>query len=173
MAEQKEIFLYRITNPLGKIYIGQTVNPRIRFQVYARAAIPFQHRLRNSILKYGWEYHTTEILTSFPQSEIDYAEKYMIAWHNSTGKEGLNVLEGGQIRLTTEHHKRHSEFMTGRKHTEETKRKIGLKSKGNQHAKGKTRSEEFRKNVSEKLKGINRKGNPNYLKHKQKSNGGE
>lgn len=36
MATEKDVFLYKITNPKSRVYIGQTVDPRKRFIVYAR-----------------------------------------------------------------------------------------------------------------------------------------
>lgn len=156
MAE-KEIYLYKITNPRGRIYIGQTVNPRNRFIVYARNDTRAQKRLGASISKYGWDAHSKEIITSFPKSQIDYAEKYMIAYHNTTGKNGLNIMPGGAIHRTDEMNKKHSMFMKGRTKTQEFKNFISSIMKGNKYASVK-RTHEFKLRMSKPFAMYNSSG---------------
>ncbi len=144
-------FLYTITSPNNRIYVGQTIDPKKRFMVYARNAIPGQHRLRESISKYGWGNHKTQVITELPLDQIDYAEKYLIAYYDSTGKDGLNILEGGQIRLTKDHYKRHSQIMRGRKHSQERKYLAAIRMMGNNHALGSIRTENFKNNLSKKV----------------------
>lgn len=158
----KETYLYKITNPKGRIYIGQTVNTYKRFLVYARNAIPGQHRLRSSISKYGWTAHTTEIITSFQPSEIDYAERYLIAYYNSTGKGGLNILAGGQIKKTEEQNRRHSIIMTGKVQPESQRKKRAAAMIGNKNALGTVRSQAWRDKVSATLTGYKRPDTSKY-----------
>lgn len=159
---ERQSYLYKITNPKGRVYIGQTVNPIKRFRVYKRNAIPNQKRLNASISKYGWDNHTAEIITSVSESSSDYAEKYLIAYYNSTGKEGMNILYGGSIKKTPEMNANHSLKMKGKTHTAERKAKAAERMIGNNHSKGSVRTEEFKQNVSKKLTGFNRKGLINY-----------
>jgi len=45
-------YIYKITNPSGKIYIGQTTNIHIRKSKYKNSNCKNQTRLFNSIKKY-------------------------------------------------------------------------------------------------------------------------
>ncbi len=75
-----DIYIYKITNPHGKIYIGQTVNLKIRLRVYERLAMPNQKKLFNSVKKYGWENHTVEILSIVSAENSDSEEIKMISF---------------------------------------------------------------------------------------------
>lgn len=160
---ERQVYLYKITNPKGRIYIGQTVNPLNRFKVYERNAIPNQHRLKSSISKYGWYAHTTEIITTVSESSSNFAEQYLIAYYNSTGKDGMNILFGGSIKKTPEMNRNHSVKMTGKTKPQEFKDFISKMMRGNSYAKGAVRTEEFKKNASLKLRGIKR--NSDKYKH--------
>jgi len=58
----KIIGIYKITNPNGKIYIGQSINIKKRKGCYKRNQIPKQPRICNSIKKYGFENHIFEVI---------------------------------------------------------------------------------------------------------------
>lgn len=141
--EERTVYLYKITNPKGKVYIGQTLNLKLRFRVYERLAIPNQHKLRSSIAKYGWLNHKTEVIATLPESQANYAEKYLIGYYDSV-REGLNIMFGGHVKLTKEMIKSRSEKLKGRKFSQEHKNKISVANKGKQNAKGFVRSEEFK-----------------------------
>ncbi len=51
--------VYKITSPSGKIYIGSTSNPNRRFKEYKIGKLTFQHKLKASFKKYGYENHKT------------------------------------------------------------------------------------------------------------------
>ena len=74
---------------------------------------------------------------------ISESKKGNIPWNK--GKKGLQVAWNKGKRGS-------------QKHSEETKRKIGEASKGNQYALGYKHSEETKKNLSERNKGIKRPG---------------
>jgi group I intron endonuclease len=88
--------IYKITSPSGKVYIGQTVDLRRRLVRYKRADCKLQKALHSSILKYGWESHTVEILYAGPLTGEgrDQLEIHYIRIYNSF-KGGLNLTEGG------------------------------------------------------------------------------
>lgn len=56
------IGIYKITNPNGKIYIGQSTNIDKRFYRYKRLECKGQIKLYNSLKKYGWDAHIIEII---------------------------------------------------------------------------------------------------------------
>jgi group I intron endonuclease len=87
------IGIYKITNPKGKIYIGQTVNWKERQKSYKCYHVKGQTKLYNSLLKYGWENHKKEIIEECLLNELNEKERY---W-----QEYFNVLENGlNCRLT-------------------------------------------------------------------------
>jgi len=56
-------FIYKITNPNNKIYIGKTYCLRKRInghKSYSKKG--FKHILYNSIRKYGWDLHKIEVI---------------------------------------------------------------------------------------------------------------
>ena len=55
-------YIYKITNPSGKVYIGQTVDLKVRKNKYKYINCKNQTRLYRSLLKYGWENHIFEVL---------------------------------------------------------------------------------------------------------------
>jgi len=55
-------FVYKITNPIGQVYIGSTLNFERRLNYYKNGNCKFQLKLYNSIFAYGYNNHKTEIV---------------------------------------------------------------------------------------------------------------
>ena len=141
------IGIYKVTNPKGKIYVGQTVNIEERFRKYRTLSNKKQTKLYNSLKKYGPENHVFEILEECSIEQLDERETYWGTKFNVLGKDGL-TLRLGKGRGSC---------------SEATKRKIS------NSLLGKKKSEEHCKNLSESKIGIpsKRKGKPD-LKQKGK-----
>lgn len=84
-------YIYKITNPKGKIYIGSTIDLVGRKSKYKNLRCINQTKLYHSLKKYGFENHTFEIV--YMCDEIDrnkyefiYGKKYDVI-----GKNGLNL----------------------------------------------------------------------------------
>jgi group I intron endonuclease len=79
--------IYKIKNPNGKIYIGQSINLSKRKHTYENylTAYKGQTKLYNSIKKYGWENHIYEIIEKCSENILLERETY---W-----KEFYKVLE--------------------------------------------------------------------------------
>jgi group I intron endonuclease len=95
MKEQNNVIIgiYKITNPKGKIYIGQTINWKERQKSYKCHHVKGQRKLYNSLIKYGWENHIKEIIEECSLNQLNEKERY---W-----QEYFNVLENGlNCRLT-------------------------------------------------------------------------
>lgn len=95
------ISIYKITNPAGNIYIGQTKDLKKRFQYYQSKSCRCQVKLCNSIKKYGWEKHQFEILeevSSIQASarEIYWIEKFKTNYKRYPEDNGLNLTDGGE-----------------------------------------------------------------------------
>ena len=54
--------IYKITNPKGKVYVGQTTNYRKRLNHYRILHCKRQQKLYNSLHKYGFNNHVFEII---------------------------------------------------------------------------------------------------------------
>jgi len=92
------ISIYKITNPKGKIYIGQTNNIKLRLNHYKCLNCKRQILLYNSLRKYGFDNHLFEIIDEVDnniadEKEIEYIEKYNSYAYIS--KIGLNLTIGG------------------------------------------------------------------------------
>lgn len=87
------IGIYKITNPKGRIYIGQSVNIERRWTDYNNIKHRTQPKLKNSIEKYGIENHIFEIIEECLEEQLNIRERY---WQDY-----FNVLEKGlNCRLT-------------------------------------------------------------------------
>lgn len=143
-------YIYRIiNNKNGKTYIGQHKYNDINDSYMGSGTI-----LKKAKEKYGIENFSKEILYSEikTREEADKIEIQTIKEERESGHGEYNITDGG-------------EGFRGR-HTEESKRKIGEASKGNQHAKGKNIGNQHAKGnkLSEETKkqmGISRKRNVN------------
>lgn len=76
------IGIYKITNPSGKIYIGQSTNIEKRFNTYEKLKCKGQVKLYNSLIKYGWDNHITEIIEECGENELLERETYWKLQYN-------------------------------------------------------------------------------------------
>lgn len=133
--------IYKITNPQGRIYVGQTVNIEDRINRYRRYQCKNQRKLYYSFKKHGFDTHIISTIEEVDIEILMEREKFWVEELKSNcarypEHNGLNLCDGG---IGTK----------GRFVSEETKRKIGASQKG------KIVSEESRKKIS--LAGIGRK----------------
>ncbi len=126
--------IYTITSPSNKIYVGQSINLRLRKSYYKRNIEAIgQPKIHNSIKKYGWAAHKFEVI--FPlkegvsQENLDYWECFFMKFYRDNGFELMNIQPGG---------------LRGRTITEETRRKMSLSLKGKNKL-GHPRDEETKK----------------------------
>lgn len=157
MAKEKTCGIYLITSPTGSLYVGQSTNCETRRQLYKNHRAKGQFRLHNSILKYGWENHTFEIIHKCSEQWLDFSEMFYIRLYDTFNTEhGMNLQDGGnKYRKSSEETRRKQSaalkgkntWTKGRKHSEETKRKIS------QNNLGKFMSEESKMKVSQSNKG--------------------
>lgn len=122
----KPQYIYKITNPEGKVYIGQTIRPidhRIREYKGLYRGVLAQKLIARSILKYGWSNHKFQVLLKLHNSEnyIDQIETMYIKYYKSyfkTNPKGLNLVEYGRSP------------MKGRNHNQESKDRIRIANTG-------------------------------------------
>lgn len=162
--------IYLIESPSGKVYIGQSRRMRKRMLEYKHAVNKgINVHLRNSIKKHGFDAHSIKILhylpTDISQNVLNEYERFYCTHFTDIGYTLMNVREAGS---------------NGR-HSEETKKIIGIKSKQKfidnpllsahlvKSRKGKVvvHSEEFKRKLSERnignTYGLGRKHTPETI----------
>lgn len=143
-----KIFIYKLTSPSGKIYIGQTGNLRKRLNEHNRIDSPIGYALR----KYGLDNFDVEILwVAVDDALANCLESCAIDVYESKVPNGYNRTDGG-------------EGCRGYHHTEKFKRSASKRMIGNQiwknssaigvcHMLGRTHSEMTKKKISKALVG--------------------
>lgn len=179
------IGIYKITNPQGKVYIGQSVNINKRKNCYAQYRCKDQISIYRSLIKYGFENHKFEVieeckLEELIQREIFWKKYYLNQVSNRWDQVlfcKLNDGKGGNLREETKFKisqsnkgkKRDKIFCEniknrnlGNKHSEETKLKMRKPKSIPSPLKNKKQSQEHIENRISKIR--NKKRNPkSYL----------
>jgi group I intron endonuclease len=159
--------IYLITNLYNlKKYIGIT-----KFSIEERFAqhIKRGFLLTEAIKKYGKEMFSIELIEEVESSERTYElEMFYIKEYNTKAPNGYNLTDGGDgifgWNITDEYreqcssrvkelHKNKKVGMYGKKHTDETKKKMSDSSKGNQNCLGRVLSDETKLKISESNRG--------------------
>jgi len=129
--------IYKITSPSGKIYIGQTINVKVRIAKYKSLNCKFQIKLYNSLLKYGFDNHKLEIIEECEIDLLNYKERYWQEYYNCVEK-GLNCLytktniKKSELSKETKQKMRLSKL--GKKASLETKNKMSISASGRKHS---------------------------------------
>lgn len=166
---KKYNYIYLTTNKInGKIYVGQHSTDNLNDGYIGSGTL-----LKMALKKYGINNFSKEILAyADTQNKLDYLEKFYIRKYKSRELyNGYNLTDGGAgfcgLVFTDEHRRKIAEKLKGNTHTlgyicsEETKQKI---SKAN---KGKKRTYDFKKRMSEFAKGkYSGTNNPMYGVHR-------
>lgn len=153
--------IYRHISPSGKVYIGITSkrNPSNRWGRNGynyRSSVLFY----KAIQKYGWDNIKHEILfTNLSEDRVKSLEVNLIR-HYKNLRLSYNITEGGQgtvgLRKTEREKKNLRRLHTGKKLSEETKKKMSESRKGRPGTMlGKKHSEETKKKMSVSRSGSN------------------
>lgn len=145
-------YVYQITNNInGKKYIGKHSSKTLDNNYYGSGSL-----IKKAIKKYGKENFSKEVIKILETSEEAYRYEENLILEKLVSKDPMyyNIsMQGSGGRhgnsLSEEHKRKISLKITGRKHTDEAKRKIGdsKRGKSNWH-KGQKRSDESRKKLS-------------------------
>lgn len=84
------IGIYKITSPSNKIYIGQSTNIESRWKQYESLKCSKQHKLYNSLKKYGVDLHTFEIIEECELELLNERERHWQDFYEVIGEKGLN-----------------------------------------------------------------------------------
>lgn len=180
MTDNQKIFdwvIYKITNPNGKTYIGKSSNWMLRYSNYkyykSAKQVQKQRILYSSLVKYGFEAHDIKVIDEF-QSNVDYSSGKEMFWIRSymsnvcryPEMNGMNLTDGGEGNLGW---KRPEESRLeiimknkGRKRSQDSRKRMSESMKGNKNGCGRVLSEEHKRILSES--GRRKKGDENFKK---------
>lgn len=111
------IGIYKITNPKGKVYIGQTIDYYRRLKHYRLLKCKQQPKLYASLVEYGFANHMVILIKECNVEDLTKWERHFQEMYKSVGTNGLNC-----ILVRDEH------FTGG--HSDESKKKISDSLKG-------------------------------------------
>lgn len=122
--EVRDWWIYKITNPKGRVYIGVTSNIRSRIKNYKQKDCKSQPLIYKSIEKYGFSSHSIDIIDHFTSNalfalgkELFWIKSYMSNVAKYPELNNMNVTDGGFGAL-------------GKKMSDETKQKLRLANLG-------------------------------------------
>ncbi len=152
------IGIYKITNPKGRVYIGQSIDIEKRFAIYTRMSqVKGQAKLHYSLQKYGYSEHIFEVVEECGVEQLNDRERHWQEFYNVLG-EGLNCrftsTEDKSGYMSEESRVKMSASRTGMKPSEETIAKMRVAQKGIKRG---PLSEEHRAKISAANKGKKRK----------------
>lgn len=168
------IGIYKITSPNDRIYIGQSVDIKNRFNSYNRMYIKNQGqtKLHRSFVKYGVDKHKFELICECFESELNNYERYYQELFNCLDN-GLNCKltktndRSGKVSKETKIKMSiaatGNKYWLGKTHTQEAKDKIGLANKGRKHSEEVNKSK-GRKGRESNMKGIFSEKHPRSIK---------
>lgn len=96
--------IYKITNPKGCIYIGQSINIKRRLNEYKKHnGCGTNTKLLNSLKKYGFASHKIEIVQQCEKEKLNELEIFYIDLFQSFNREkGMNLHSGGNNHVISD-----------------------------------------------------------------------
>jgi len=137
------IGIYKITNPNGKIYVGQSVNIKDRKSQYKYLSeYSLGKKIFNSIKKHGWGNHIHEIIEECSYEQLDEREIYWGLFYDVLNpKTGLNLKLGNSRGICSEETKRLMSKSAKNIMTEKHRKKLSIAKLG------KSRTEEAKQTL--------------------------
>lgn len=166
-TQLKKWTIYKITNPKGECYVGKTADMKGRFYNYKslNKSIRKQRRIYNSLVEYGFDNHTVEIIDNF-KSDLSYANGKEVFWIRTNLSNynyypdfnGLNLGNGGfsnkGVKHTEKMNKEKSIRLKGRSIPEHQKQFLREMYKGaSSPMQGKNHTQEAKDKISKSKKG--------------------
>ncbi|AGE49158.1 GIY-YIG catalytic domain-containing endonuclease [Acanthocystis turfacea Chlorella virus Br0604L] len=142
-------FIYRLTSPSNKSYIGQTIRPILkRFEEHQDPDSPCV-AISRAIQKHGWENMKKEWI-EIPDDELNFYEELLVALLGTLAPDGYNLREGGgNGKWCEEVKQKMSDSHIGITHTDIAKQKMSTAHTG------KNKTVEVKQKMSEAKTGEN------------------
>lgn len=168
-------YVYMITSPSGKIYVGSSINVKKRWSYYTGLQCKGQIKLFRSFVKYGVDKHVFEIIWKGNIENMlkyecligtyyevlnsklglncnlpKYSDEYKSISEENRIKRSLSqkgVSRGKGRKLSEEHKKKISLSHKNKICSEEHRKNIGLSKKGNSYWLGKTHTQESKDKI--------------------------
>lgn len=139
MNKREVGYVYKITSPTNRVYIGSSINIKIRWSSYKRLDCKDQPKLYRSLKKYGSEDHLFEIIWRGNLEEM-FKFEHLYGVQYNVLKKGLNCSLPGYndvLKKMDETSKRKMSLakkgkpsnMLGKNHSDETKAKMAISQK--------------------------------------------
>lgn len=98
-------YIYMITSPSEKSYIGQTGNFKIRMyrhksDAFNKKCDRYNYPIYNAIRKYGWLNMQKKVLIKCEEFDADYYETNCIRIYKTLAPNGYNLETGGNKNKT-------------------------------------------------------------------------
>lgn len=163
-------YIYKITSPTDKVYIGQTINLKSRMKNYRNLTCKGQGKIYSSLAKYGFDNHKFDILLNIPQVHLNYYERFFQDFYDCVNN-GLNLrytkIDDKSGSMSEESKAKMSKSQSGKVMPIETRKKISIANKlqkstehfklyGNKHNTG--------KKLTNETKELMRNSSPNKKK---------
>lgn len=139
--ENAIIGIYKITNPKGKVYIGQSVNIMNRWSQHKK--LKEKSLLHRSLKKYGLENHKFEVVEECGVEQLNEKELFWTKHFNALHPNGLVLIAGGNYGVMSDIIKNKiRKSNLGKTLPQSSKDAIGKANKGNTNMLGKSHSDE-------------------------------
>lgn len=162
------MYIYLITNLINnKKYVGQTIkNPSVRWRQHNNESKVPKYVIHFAMRKHSIDNFQFEVIdeSAFNLDELNDLEEFYVSFYDTFKGHGYNSTSGGEHYLMSEEAKQKisdvnkgNTYWLGRKHSEETKKKMSENMKGKYVGKlngfyGKTHTEETIKLLSDSHK---------------------
>ncbi|AGE55661.1 GIY-YIG catalytic domain-containing endonuclease [Acanthocystis turfacea Chlorella virus MN0810.1] len=129
-------FIYRLTSPSGKSYIGQTIRTiKERFKDH-QSQTSGCVAIYNAIQYHGWESMKKEWF-EVPDEDLDFHEEMLIALLGTLSPDGYNLTRGGAYgKMCEEVKKKIGDAHRGKIITDDQKQKLSVANLGKTHTDG-------------------------------------
>jgi group I intron endonuclease len=153
-------YIYMLTSPSGKSYIGQTYRPiEKRLEEHRSGKSSDCVAIYNAIQYHGWETFEKDWY-EVPDEDLNKHEELMVEVLGTLYPDGYNLKEGGgNAKHNAESRQKMSNSHIGIPRSEETKQRISETAigmpKSDEHRQNmrKTKSDRHKKNISESMNG--------------------
>lgn len=84
--------VYKVTNPIGEVYIGQSTDIKERWTAHRRSKLNYERRFKESLHKYGHDSHKFEIIEECEKSALRIRERFYQEEYFLNGTVLLNLV---------------------------------------------------------------------------------